>query len=103
LCPYTPLANSLQSADLPRLTSYIKNKKNEEKFGKGFIKKRNLGEIVTYPTGSMLICKVLVLKNCLDPNHPYFKPSQSPIEALQNQPVEVKDTGEYAVYRVKDN
>lgn len=28
LCPYTPLANSLQSADLPRLTAYLKSKKN---------------------------------------------------------------------------
>lgn len=87
LCPYTPLANTLQSADLPRLTSYLKSKKNEEKFGRTFIKKRNLGEVVTYPTGSMLICKVLVLKHSLDPNHPYYNPSQSPIEALQTQPV----------------
>ena len=87
LCPYTPLANTLQSADLPRLTSYLKSKKNEEKFGRTFIKKRNLGEVVTYPTGSMLICKVLVLKHSLDPNHPSYDPSQSPIEALQTQPV----------------
>jgi len=103
LCPYTPLANTLQSADLPRLTSYLKSKKNEEKFGRTFIKKRNLGEVVVYPTGSMLICKVLVLKHSLDPNHPYYNPAVSPMEALQTQPVEVRESGEYAVYRVKDN
>jgi hypothetical protein len=39
-----------------------------------FIKKRNLGSLVTYPTGSILICKVLMLKSSVDNSCPYFNP-----------------------------
>lgn len=67
------------------------------------MKKRNLGDLVVYPTGSMLICKVLISKNSLDTNNPYFNPAQSPIEALQMSPIDIKDNGEYAVYRMKSN
>jgi len=62
ICPFVPLFNSILCADLPRITNFFDCQKVNDKLGKNFIKKKNLGKLALLPTGSILICKVLMVK-----------------------------------------
>lgn len=61
--------NSILCADLPRITNYIECQKYNDKMAKSilffsldFIKKRKFDKMLLLPTGSILICKVLMIK-----------------------------------------
>lgn len=43
-----------------------------------FIRKRNLDQLFLLPTGSILICKVLMIKEEPDTAVPFFDPSIAP-------------------------
>jgi hypothetical protein len=98
ICPFVPLFNSILCADLPRITHYLDNQKINNKLGKNFIKKRNLGSLCLLPTGSILICKVLMVKEDIDVNCPYFSPSVPPSELFRTGKVDFPE-GHYAVRR----
>jgi hypothetical protein len=66
ICPYVPLFNSILGVDLPRITHHMEIQNKNSKLNKNFIKKRNLGDLTLLPTGSILICKVLMVKEETD-------------------------------------
>jgi hypothetical protein len=73
-----PLVNSILGADLPRINHHIDIQKANNKMGKNFIKKRNLGNMILLPSGMILICKVLMVKDNIDGTVPYFDPKVPP-------------------------
>lgn len=104
LCGFTPLVNSILGADSARLNNYIKNKKNLEKFNKKFIKKRFSQDFLIYPSGMLLICKVLMIKSIPDSQYPYFDPDISPSEIFNKFPLNSKNyPDDSTVFRVKEN
>lgn len=63
-----------------------------------FIKKRNLGDLTLLPTGSILICKVLMVKEEPDIENPYFNATIPPSELFRKGKVNFPE-GYYAVCR----
>lgn len=104
LCGYTPLVNSILGADSARLMSFLKNKKNHEKFKKEFIKRRFEGGITILPPGMLLICKVLMIKSVPDSKIPFFDPDQAPSDIFMKSPIDSKlFSEENSIYRVKES
>ena len=54
------------------------------------------------PTGSILICKVLMVKEEIDSNTPFFDPSMPPSELFRKGKVDFPE-GHYAVKRSLEN
>ena len=63
-----------------------------------FIKKRNMGNLCLLPTGSILICKVLMVKEEIDSATPFFDPKIPPSELFRKGKIDFPE-GHYAVKR----
>ncbi|KAL4442869.1 hypothetical protein ABPG74_010758 [Tetrahymena malaccensis] len=104
LCGYTPLVNSILGADSARLMSFLKIKRNHEKFKKAFIKRRFQDSLTIYPPGMLLICKVLMIKSVSDNKTPFFDPDVAPSDIFKSAPIDSKlFSEENTIYRVKEN
>ena len=55
-----------------------------------------------FPSGMLLICKVLMVKSVQDSKNPYFDPCIPPSDAFRTSPVEA-GAEESTVFRVKES
>jgi hypothetical protein len=101
ICPFVPLVNSILGADLPRISNYVDYQKVNSKMSKDFIKSRKLDKMLLLPSGSILICKVLMVKEEIDSTNPYFDPSVPPSELYRKGKIDFPE-GHYAVKRTVD-
>ena len=68
---------------------------------KDFIKNRKFDKMLLLPSGSILICKVLMIKEEIDSNNPFFDPSTPPSELFRKGKIDFVE-GHYAVKRTVD-
>ncbi|CAD8078760.1 unnamed protein product [Paramecium sonneborni] len=105
LSSYTPLVNSILSADASRIQYLLNGQEHQQKLSKRFIKRRLYYQKYNIiPPGVILICKVLMIKSVADSKYPYFNPEKPWSEMFQKFPVDGKQyQDEYTVYRVMEN
>jgi len=81
------LVNSLLAAETPRLMKLIREREDGKKFSQLFLRRKFGERLMLFPSGCVFICKILIIKGTLDPEHPNFDAVLTPAENLERHPL----------------